>query len=83
VAATGRWAGRLLDVADPEINEYLGQLTTLMDERRERIGQHAVEHQPAWAVKALGPVLDDPGERDRWPQPTSGWRPVGVLRVRR
>jgi hypothetical protein len=37
-----------------------------MDERRERIGQHAAEHQPAWAVKALGPAPGDPGERERW-----------------
>src|SRR5215467_14398461 len=37
-----------------------------MDERRERIGAHAAEHQPSWAVKALGPVPEDPGERDLW-----------------
>jgi hypothetical protein len=62
----GRWAGRVPEVADPEMRDYLGQLAVLMDERRERIGEHATEHQPAWAVKALGPVPDDPGERDRW-----------------
>src|SRR5262249_62361441 len=63
---TRAWADRVPDVADPQIREYLRKLATLMDERRERIGQHAIEHQPAWAVKALGPVPDDPGERDRW-----------------
>src|SRR5262249_2301817 len=62
----GRWAGRVPQVADPHIGEYLGQLATLMDERRDRIGHHAVEHQPAWAVKALGPVPEDPGGRGRW-----------------
>src|SRR5262249_62110802 len=51
----GRWADRVPLVADAEIRDYLGKLATLMDERRERIGQHASQHQPAWAVKALGP----------------------------
>jgi hypothetical protein len=37
-----------------------------MDERRDRIGEHAVQHQPTWAVKALGPAPADPGERERW-----------------
>jgi conjugative relaxase-like TrwC/TraI family protein len=62
----GRWADRVPQVADPEIREYLGNLATLMDERRERIGRHAAEQQPAWAVKALGPAPSDPGERERW-----------------
>jgi len=67
----GRWADRVPEAADPEMREYLGELATLMDERRDRIGAYAVEHQPAWAVKALGPVPDDPGERDRWQQRAS------------
>jgi hypothetical protein len=73
----GRWADRAPEVADPEIRKYLGKLATLMDERRERIGEHAVGHQPAWAVKALGPVPDDPGECDRWRERASS---VGAYR---
>jgi hypothetical protein len=73
----GQWTDRVPQAADPEIREYLGQLATLMDERRERIGQHASEHQPAWAVKALGQVPGDPGERDRWRQRASA---VGAYR---
>jgi predicted RecB family endonuclease len=73
----GRWADRVPEFADPEIRGYLGKVATLMDERRERIGQHAAEHQPAWAVKALGAVPDDPGERDRWQQRASA---VGAYR---
>jgi conjugative relaxase-like TrwC/TraI family protein len=73
----GRWADWVPEVADPEIREYLGQLATLMDERRERIGQHAAETQPAWAVRALGPAPDDPGKRDRWQQRASA---VGAYR---
>jgi hypothetical protein len=64
--SAGRWGGRVPQIADPQIREYLGKLAVLMDERRERIGEHAAEHRPLWAVKALGPVLEDPGERDRW-----------------
>jgi hypothetical protein len=73
----GRWADRMLQVADPEIREYVGKLATLMDERRERIGHHAAQHQPAWAVKALGPTPDDPGERERWRERASA---VGAYR---
>src|SRR6516165_3531529 len=74
---TSRWADRVPDPSDPEVREYLGKLATLMDERRDRIGQHAAEHQPAWAVKALGPVPDDPGEREHWEQRASA---VGAYR---
>jgi hypothetical protein len=42
-----------------------------MDERVERLGQHAVETSPAWAVQALGPVPDDPVERLGWQQRAS------------
>jgi hypothetical protein len=73
----GRWADRVPQVADPEIHAYLAKLATLMDERRERIGQHAAEHQPAWAVKALGPAPEDPSERDSWQQQASA---VGAYR---
>jgi len=48
-----------------------------MDERRERIGQHAAQHQPAWAVKALGPAPDGPRERERWRERASA---VGAYR---
>ncbi len=67
----GQWADRVPEVADPEIRDYLRKLAVLMDERRERIGEHAAEHQPAWAVRALGPVPDDPGEHDHWQQRAS------------
>ncbi len=74
---TGRWADRVPEVADPKMRDYLGQLATLMDERRDRIGAYAAEHQPAWAVKALGPVPEDPSERDRWRERASA---VGAYR---
>jgi hypothetical protein len=73
----GRWADRVPDVADPQIRDYLSRLAMLMDERRDRIGAHAAEHQPGWAGKALGPVPVDAGERDRWQQRASA---VGAYR---
>jgi hypothetical protein len=75
--SAGRWADRVPDVADPQIRDYLSMLAMLMDERRDRIGEHAAEHQPVWAVKALGPVPVDAGERNRWQQRASA---VGAYR---
>jgi hypothetical protein len=48
-----------------------------MDERRDRIGEHAAKHQPAWAVKALGPAPDDPGEQEGWQERASA---IGAYR---
>jgi conjugative relaxase-like TrwC/TraI family protein len=73
----GRWADRVPQAADPEISDYLGKVATLMDERRDRIGQHAVEHQPAWAIKALGPAPGDPEQQDRWRERASA---IGAYR---
>src|SRR5205823_2818102 len=43
----------------------------------DRTAQHAADHQPAWAVKALAPVPSDPGERKRWQERASA---VGAYR---
>jgi hypothetical protein len=72
-----RWADQVPEVTDPEIRAYLGKLAAQMDDRRDRIGQHAAAHQPAWAVAALGPALSDPGERQRWQERASA---VGAYR---
>jgi hypothetical protein len=37
-----------------------------MDARAERLGEHAVQTPPAWAIQALGPVPEDPIERLDW-----------------
>ncbi len=37
-----------------------------MDARKDRIGEHAAEHTPPWAVNALGPVPDHPLNRLDW-----------------
>jgi hypothetical protein len=37
-----------------------------MDARKDRIGEHTVEHEPEWAIRALGPVPDEPLSRLAW-----------------
>jgi len=37
-----------------------------MDARAERLGEHAVQTAPAWALQALGPMPEDPMERLDW-----------------
>ena len=37
-----------------------------MDARKDRIGEHAADHPPAWAIAALGPVPAHPLDRLDW-----------------
>jgi hypothetical protein len=45
---------------------YVQELASAMDARKDRIGEHAVEHEPEWAIRALGPVPDEPLDRLAW-----------------
>ena len=65
------WTDRPRHFDDPEIAEHEAALRQAMDERVERLGEHAVETSPAWAIQALGPVPDDPVERLDWQQRAS------------
>jgi hypothetical protein len=60
------WSKQVPGVADPERRRFLTDLAAAMDARKERIGEHAAEHAPGWAVRALGPVPDDPLDRLEW-----------------
>jgi hypothetical protein len=62
----GRWADRVPSLSDPERRAYLAKIATMMDDRKQRLGQHAAETAPAWAVKALGPIPADPTTRGTW-----------------
>lgn len=44
---------------------YARQLAHAMDQRREELGNQAVQEQPAWAHD-LGPVPDEPLQREEW-----------------
>jgi hypothetical protein len=60
------WNARPRQFDDPEIAQHEADLRQAMDERAERLGEHAVETSPAWALQALGPVPEDPVERLDW-----------------
>jgi len=62
----GPWTGRVPDLPDPGRRVYLAQIAALMDDRTQRLGQHAALTSPAWAVKALGPVPAAPTARRDW-----------------
>ncbi len=63
---TRPWSEQVPAVADPEKQRFLTELAAAMDARKERIGEHAAEHLPAWADHALGPVPGDPLDRLEW-----------------
>jgi hypothetical protein len=60
------WSDRVPPGASPERTKFLIELAAAMDARKERIGEHAVENPPAWALCALGAVPDDPLGRLEW-----------------
>jgi hypothetical protein len=62
----GPWAERVPQLPDPERQGYLAEIAKMMDGRKQRLGEHAAQTAPAWAVKALGPVPDDPAARQDW-----------------
>jgi len=67
----GPWSERVPQIADPERQEYVRRLAEAMDERTERIGEYAVQARPEWALRALGPVPQDPAARLDWQQRAS------------
>jgi hypothetical protein len=64
----GPWADRVPELPDPKRQAYLAEIATMMDGRKQRLGQHAAEHPPAWAVKTLGPVPGNQAARQEWVQ---------------
>jgi len=62
----GPWTGKVPDTGSAEINRYLRQLAEAMDDRVRRLGEHATQTQPRWAMRALGPIPDDPVSRLDW-----------------
>jgi hypothetical protein len=65
-APAGPWSDQVPAIADPGRRAYLIEIAALMDARKERIGEHAAEHAPPWAVNALGPVPEHPLDRLDW-----------------
>jgi conjugative relaxase-like TrwC/TraI family protein len=67
-APAGSWSAQIPAIADPERHAFVTEIAALMDARKDRIGEHAAQHGPAWAVAALGPVPADPLDRLDWRQ---------------
>ncbi len=62
----GPWSARVPAIAGPGRRVYLTEIAALMDDRKHRIGEHAAEHPPPWALAALGPVPARPAGRLAW-----------------
>ena len=62
----GPWSAQVPAITDPERHAYVTEIAALMDARKDRIGEHAAEHAPPWAIAALGPVPDHPLDRLDW-----------------
>ena len=60
------WAERVPDDEHQERHEYLAALGRAMDDRQQRLGEFTAQAPPSWAERALGPVPDDPDERQSW-----------------
>jgi hypothetical protein len=73
----GPWSAQVPDIADPERKEFTARVAAVMDQRKERIGEHAAEHALPWAVNALGPVPDHPLDRLDWQRRASA---IGAYR---
>ena len=67
----GPWAERVPQLPDPEHRAYLAEIAAMMDGRKQRLGQHAAQITPAWAITALGPVPDDAAVRQEWERKAS------------
>ncbi len=52
----GCWTERVPGLPDPGRQAYLAEIAAMMDDRTRRLGQHAAQTSPGWAVTTLGPV---------------------------
>ena len=62
----GPWASRIPRLPDLARQAYLAEVAAMMDDRTQRLGQHAAQTGPAWALAALGPVPADAADRRAW-----------------
>jgi conjugative relaxase-like TrwC/TraI family protein len=79
----GPWSAQVPAITDPDRRGYAAQIAALMDARKDRIGQHAAEHELPWAVAALGPVPEHPRDRLDWQKRAASigaWRELSGYR---
>jgi hypothetical protein len=73
----GPWSAQVPALTGTERRPYLVEIATLMDARKDRIGEHAAGHAPPRGVTALGPVPSHPLDRLGWQRRASSigaWR---------
>ena len=71
------WSAQVPAIADPERRAFAVQIAAMMDARKERIGEHAAQNAPPWAINALGPAPGDPLGRLDWQRRASS---IGAYR---
>jgi hypothetical protein len=71
------WTQRIPHGVQPGHRQYVADLAAAMDQRTQRIGEHAAQLEPPWAVSALGPVPGDPLDRLAWQHKASA---IGAYR---
>jgi len=67
----GPWTERVPQLPNLEHRAYLAEIAAMMDDCKQRLGQHAAQITPAWAFTALGPVPDDAAIRQEWERKAS------------
>jgi hypothetical protein len=73
----GSWSAQLPEIPDPERRAYAARIAAMMDDRKDRIGEHAADNALPWAVNALGPVPGPQKDRLDWQQRASS---IGAYR---
>ena len=66
------WSEQVPQLASPGRQRFTADIARAMDERKERIGEHAAASSLPWAVQALGPVPGDPVGRLDWERHAAG-----------
>lgn len=60
------FTSRVPGISDPDVARYLRELADAMDERARRLGEHAAQTRPLWAIQGLGPLPPDAAARADW-----------------
>jgi AAA domain len=73
----GPWSAQIPAIADPQRRAFVTEVAAMMDQRKERIGEHAADQALPWAINALGPVPGHPLDRLDWQRRASA---IGAYR---
>jgi hypothetical protein len=71
------WSAQIPGISDPGRRAFVTEVAAMMDQRKERIGEHAADHALPWAINALGPVPEHPLDRLDWQRRASA---IGAYR---